>query len=351
MLSAAETTRYSRQIMLPEIGVAGQEKLKAAKVLVVGAGGLGCPVLQYLAAAGVGTIGIADGDRVEITNLQRQVLYTEAETGLYKAEAARQKIQSLNPHCDVKRHITFTGAHNISTLIAPYDIIVDGTDNFSSRYLLSDACVIHGKPLVSGAVFKFEGQVSVFNYNHGPTYRCLFPQPPADDDMPGCSDTGVMASLPGIVGTIQACEVIKIITGTGDVLSGRLLVIDALTMQTHIFHFSADDRNRDLRTLSAINHSCNTGVSYGALQQELAAGKDVLLIDVRDAEEHADFNIGGCNIPLTALEAISIPVKEHSIVVYCASGVRSAKAMQILHSKGFHNVRSLTGGIRHLQLS
>jgi len=350
MLSATETARYSRQIMLPEIGTTGQEKLKAAKVLVAGAGGLGCPALQYLAAAGVGTIGIADGDRIERTNLQRQILYTEAEIGLYKAEAARQKIQSLNPHCTVYRHIKFIDEHNVAALIEQYDIIVDGTDNFSSRYLLNDACMLQGKPLVSGAIFRFEGQVSVFNYRNGPTYRCLFPEPPAAGETPNCSDIGVVASLPGIVGAIQVNEVIKMITGAGEVLSGKLLVIDALTMQTSIFHFPANTQNGHIQIQPGSSRVFEPGISYEILQQEIAAGKGIMLLDVREPEEHAAFNIGGCNIPLSVLETTQLPVADHPVVVYCASGIRSAKAIQILRNKGLSDVRSLTGGIRHLQL-
>ena len=201
--------------MLPEIGIEGQEKLKAAQVLVVGVGGLGCPVLQYMAAAGVGTIGIADGDTIEAGNLQRQVLYTEQEIGQGKAETAIGKLKLLNQHVHFQLHKIFIDAGNVLEILKEYDVIVDGSDNFATRYLVNDACIMLNKPMVFGAIYKFEGHVSVFNYNSGPTYRCIFPEQPGADESPNCADIGVIATLPGIIGTIQANEVIKIITGLG----------------------------------------------------------------------------------------------------------------------------------------
>jgi sulfur-carrier protein adenylyltransferase/sulfurtransferase len=215
----------------------GQEKLKAARVLVVGAGGLGCPVLQYLTAAGVGTIGIADFDVVSESNLQRQILYGTADVGQPKAEVARQRLSQLNPFVSFQVHRERLTAQNVREILAAYDLVVDGTDNFPTRYLLNDACVLTDKPLVSGAIFKFEGQVSVFNYQGGPTYRCLFPTPPSPGEVPNCSQVGVMGVLPGIIGSLQANEVIKIITQTGEVLTGKLLLLDTLTLQSRTLKF------------------------------------------------------------------------------------------------------------------
>jgi adenylyltransferase/sulfurtransferase len=239
MLSLPQAIRYSRQLLLPEIGKEGQERLMEAKVLVIGAGGLGCPALQYLAAAGVGAIGIADGDTVEMSNLQRQVLYTESDIGSGKAVTAQKRVQAANPHVQVNVHPFKVGQDNITALVAGYDIVVDGTDNFASRYLINDACALLNKPWVFGSIYRFEGQVSVFNYEGGPGYRSLFPFPPGEEESPDCSMTGVLCSLPGIVGSLQATEVVKMITGAGSVLSGRLLIIDALNMAMEVVQFSA----------------------------------------------------------------------------------------------------------------
>lgn len=349
MLSLQEEIRYSRHILLPEIGREGQERLSAAKVLVIGAGGLGCPVLQYLAAAGVGAIGIADGDTVEETNLQRQVLYTGSDIGRGKALTAQEKIQAANPHIGVHAHpVTVTPA-NIMDLIAPYDIIVDGTDNFAARYLINDACVIAGKPWVFGSIFKFEGQVAVFNYNGGPTYRCIFPLPPGEEESPACSVIGVLASLPGIVGILQAGEVIKMITGAGNPLSGRLLLIDALDMEMQVIQVSPTASGKNIQALqSSYEDNCAAGtmlISYAGLQQ--LPGNDIVLIDVREPAEHRLFNIGGINIPLSRLEAeyAGLDAGRH-VIVYCASGIRSARAAAMLAEKGIPQVSSLRDGIK-----
>jgi molybdopterin/thiamine biosynthesis adenylyltransferase/rhodanese-related sulfurtransferase len=353
MLSAKESARYSRQIILPEVGVQGQQKLKEASVLVIGAGGLGCPVLQYLAAAGVGNIGIADGDVVEQSNLQRQLLYRENEIGQSKASVAAEKIKVINPLIKVDVHQTNIKVDNAETIISGYDIVVDGTDNFSSRYLINDTCVILNKPLVFGSIFKFEGQVSVFNYKGGPTYRCVFPEPPEEEEMPNCATIGVIATLPGIVGTLQANEVIKLITGIGEALNGRLLVIDALTMNMQTFAFNAVEANKNIKELKQKSYVCATNVEYATyddLQKLEQTG--TILIDVREKKEHDAFNIGGINVPLKEIEAMYTELEtDKSILLYCASGVRSKKAAEYLAEKGFTKVRSLKEGINQLKVS
>lgn len=336
--------------MLPEIGESGQQLLKAARVLVVGAGGLGCPILQYLAAAGVGNIGIADGDVVSLSNLQRQVLYTPHDIGKSKAERAAAIMSAMNPDIDVRTHNAFVDNENVLQLIGDYDIIVDGSDNFDTRYLLNDACVMLGKPLVSGAIFRFEGQVSVFNYKGGPTYRCLFPEPPGAGESPNCAEIGVVATLPGIVGTIQANEVLKMITGIGEVLSGRLLVIDALTMNSHTFNFSVNEANKKVTELPKPSSTvCDIPireVSHGELETLVASG--ALLVDVREAHEHEASNIGGINVPLSQLtERMGELNVRDSLVLYCASGKRSLQAANLLAGKGY-KVSQLKGGINAL---
>jgi sulfur-carrier protein adenylyltransferase/sulfurtransferase len=353
VLTQGERERYSRQVMLPEIGEAGQLTLKKARVLVVGAGGLGCPVLQYLGAAGVGTIGIVDGDIVSLSNLQRQVLYAMADIGVSKAERAAEVIARLNPDIQVLSYPVFVSNENVLQLVDDYDIVVDGSDNFDTRYLLSDACIMTNKPLVSGAIFRFEGQVSVFNFKGGPTYRCLFPEPPGAGESPNCAEIGVVATLPGIVGTIQANEVIKMITGAGEVLSGRLLVIDALTMQSHTFSFKANEANRNINELpkpSAI--TCDVPVpelSLEELRRRVAAG--ARLVDVREVHEHEAVNIGGINVPLSQLadRYSELSIDEH-LILYCASGKRSLHASNLLASKGY-TVSHLAGGLAAARVS
>lgn len=356
MLTSEEKTRYSKQVILPEVGMHGQEQLKAAKVLVVGAGGLGCPVLQYLVAAGVGTIGIADGDKVDITNLQRQVLYTTADIGSGKAATAHQKLAALNPHVYFNIYPVFIDHNNAIEIIREYDIVVDGSDNFATRYLVNDACVMLGKPMVSGAIYKFEGQVSVFNYKGGPTYRCLFPEPPGVGESPNCADIGVIATLPGIIGTIQANEVIKIITGIGEMLSGKLLVIDTLTMNSHTFSFKLNEANKNITHLPAPGdeQQCEVQVmqvSYDELLRMMSSDTTVQVVDVREVEEHAIGNIGGINIPLSEFEdGYKVLDFNMPVTLYCASGARSAHAARILLGKGFKHVYNLQGGVNALSL-
>src|ERR1035437_5209301 len=306
MLTKEEINRYSRHIIMPEIGIEGQEKLKQAKVLVVGAGGLGCPVLQYLTAAGVGIIGIVDDDIVDETNLQRQVLYNKEETGKQKADVAAKKLKLQNQNVHLISHILHLTSANALEIISHYDLVIDGSDNFPTRYLVNDACVMLNKPLVFGSIFKFEGQVSVFNYKNGPTYRCLFPEPPIDS--PNCAEIGVLGVLPGIIGTLMANEALKIILGIGEILSGKLFVLDALNFQTQIISFEKDPENLKISSLIDYDNFCTPPLSHGSppspleragvrqgeakeisvleLKQLLDSKKDFQLIDVREVSEY-----------------------------------------------------------------
>lgn len=353
MLSVAEKNRYGKQIILPEIGIDGQTKLAAAKALVIGAGGLGCPVLQYLGAAGVGTLGIIDGDNVELSNLQRQVLYNNADIGKSKAHTAAQKIAALNPNVKLFPIKTFINHTNALELIKEYDIIIDGSDNFPTRYLVNDACVMLNKPMVSGAIYKFEGQVSVFNYKGGPTYRCIFPDPPGEGESPNCADIGVIATLPGIIGSIQANEVIKIITGIGEPLSGKLLVMDTLTMATNTFQFKLNPDNLKITALPETKDYCKveaiTSIEYSDLKSTLSVDKDAQLVDVREIEEHQLGNIGGINLPLSRLSQLLHKLnKDNAVVVYCASGIRSMHAARLLQGNGFTKIINLNNGVSEL---
>lgn len=352
MLTTNEIKRYNRHIILPEVGMSGQEKLKNAKVFVVGAGGLGSPVLLYLAAAGVGTIGIADDDNVDESNLQRQVLYTSDDVGKPKALHAKKKLLALNPNIEVVSYQERVNRDNILNLISKYDIVVDGSDNFSTRYLVSDACVILKKPLVFGSIFKFEGQVSVFNYNDGPTYRCLYPDQPGEDEVPNCSQIGVIGVLPGIIGTLQANEVIKIITGIGEVLSGKLLMFDALLMDFNTISFRAIPENKNIISLGVYEDlSCEVmpirELEYQQFIDAISDGKIFQLIDVRNPEEFDVINMGGELIPIKDLESnIHKISRTDQVLLICQSGIRSKKAAEMLQSKfGYTNVFSLKGGI------
>ncbi|UOR04999.1 molybdopterin-synthase adenylyltransferase MoeB [Hymenobacter aerilatus] len=354
MLTSAETRRYDRHLRLPEIGSEGQEKLKAARVLVVGCGGLGCPVLQYLAAAGVGTLGLLDHDTVDETNLQRQVLYATADVGRPKAEAAAEKLRAQNPLVTVQPLRVRLSAANALEIMTDYDVVVDCTDNFATRYLVSDACVLLGKPLVFGAIFKFEGQVSVFNYQGGPTYRCLFAQPPGPGEAPSCNEIGVLGVLPGIIGTLQASEALKVVLGVGEVLSGRLLVFDALYMQFRTLRFQAVPGNQQLTGLIDYDQFCGDAptdavpeISADELRQKLQAQEPLQLLDVREPHEYAARHIGGRLIPLGQLaDALSTLDPAVPIVVHCASGKRSRQAAELLLSHGFQQVTSLRNGLQ-----
>lgn len=335
-LSQEENIQYSRHLILDEIGKSGQEKLKNAKVLVIGAGGLGCPILQYLTAAGVGTIGIIDDDTIDQTNLQRQILYKYNDIGKFKVEVAINRLSELNPFVKFNIYIEKLTSHNVLRLFNSYDIIVDGSDNFPTRYLINDAAVLTNKPVVFGSIFKFEGQVAVFNYQNGPTYRCLFPNPPQSDSVPNCSEIGVLGVLPGIIGTIQANEVLKIICEIGAVLSGKLLTFNSLTMEQNILNFKKNNTLKITDLDNNYNFFC--GISK-ALQEitlfELKKSiENYTLLDVRSNLERELFNIGGIHIPLPELDAryIEVPTNK-DIVVYCKAGIRSKSAIKILECK------------------
>ena len=265
-LTRQEIERYQRHLSLPSFGEAAQLRLKASRVLVIGAGGLGCPALQYLAAAGVGKLGVVDFDLVDTSNLQRQILFTETDVGKPKARVAATRLRSMNSHIEVIEVAERLTAENALGLFSDYDIIVDGSDNFVTRYLVNDACVMTGKPLVYGAIYTFQGQVSVFNFQGGPTYRCLFPDPPDPEDAPNCSEIGVIGVLPGLIGTLQAAEAIKVITGVGEPLSGRLLLLDALTMRQQTVQFSRDPKMAEISELKEIEFACS--VESPSLEEE-----------------------------------------------------------------------------------
>lgn len=362
-LSKKELSRYNRHIILPEVGMEGQEKLKKARVLVIGAGGLGSPVLQYLTAVGIGTIGVLDFDTVEESNLQRQVLYGQDDIAKLKVERAVAKLKNQNDLVYFEVFNVRLSADNALKILSDFDIIVDGTDNFPTRYLIGDACTILQKPLVFGSIFKFEGQVSVFNYDktgkRGPTYRCLFPEPPANNEVPNCAEIGVLGVLPGIIGTLQANEVIKIILGIGEVLSGKLLVLDALTLKQTIFSFEADEENSHIVSFQDYESFCNPNksdsglliknneISVLELKSELDSGTEIFLLDVREPFERDICNLGGFFIPMNQIprEVEKIP-RDHSVVVYCHHGMRSARVVHFLKQEcGFSRVYNLQGGI------
>ncbi|WP_151086204.1 molybdopterin-synthase adenylyltransferase MoeB [Hymenobacter baengnokdamensis] len=357
MFSPAERQRYRRHLQLAEIGEAGQARLRQARVLVVGAGGLGCPVLQYLAAAGVGTLGLADADQVELTNLPRQILYGPNDVGQLKVEAAVRALRRINELNTYVLHPVRVSPANVRDLVAQYDVVVDGSDNFPTRYLLNDACVSLGRPLVSGAIYKFEGQVSVFNYAGGPTYRCLFPEPPSAAEAPDCNTTGVLNVLPGLIGTVQATEALKVVLGLGDVLSGRLWLLDTLSFQTRTLRFQRDPVQSQLNLDTAnpadyIDASCApaqvvASLSASELRQQLAAAEPPLLLDVRGPLEFQRRHLPGAvllPLPELAARAAEVP-RQRPVVVYCQSGIRSAQAVALLQELGYANVQTLSGGL------
>lgn len=350
-LTVAEQNRYSRHLLLPEIGPAGQEKLRDARVLVVGAGGLGCPVLQYLAAAGVGTLGVVDGDTVAESNLHRQILFGPADVGQSKAMVATARLQAQNPLISVNPHPTFLTRDNALALLAEYDLVVDGSDNFATRYLVNDACVLLGKPLVFGSIYRFEGQVSVFNVGDGPTYRCLYPDP---SDLPACAEAGVLGVLPGIVGCLMANEGIKLLTGAGNPLIGRLLLFDALTMLFQTIRFASDPANKQITELPSGMPVCDPipAITYADYLTWKGQDDGVILIDVRQPDETARPSLGGQLIPLT--ELLSHPEQiptDRPVVIHCQSGGRSRRAVAFLQERGYTQVWNLTGGINSIDLS
>jgi molybdopterin/thiamine biosynthesis adenylyltransferase/rhodanese-related sulfurtransferase len=364
-LSADELQRYARHLILPGVELAGQERLKAARVLVIGAGGLGSPVALYLAAAGVGTLGLVDFDVVDVTNLQRQLLHGTADIGRPKLDSARDRIHDVNPHVRVEAHATKLTSANALEILGGYDIIVDGTDNFATRYLVNDACVLLGKPNVYGSIFRFEGQASLFSTATGPCYRCLFPEPPPAGLVPSCAEGGVLGVLPGMIGTIQAAEALKLALGVGTTLAGRLLLVDALTMS-----FRTVTLRRDPACPACGTHTITELMDYDAFcgapgmaaarevdevveitPRELAArlleAADLDLIDVREPGEWAIAHLHGARlIPLGTLgAALGTLDRSREIVVMCRSGQRSASAAQQLQAAGFRNVKNLAGGI------
>lgn len=366
--SASEYTRYSRHLLLPQFGLDGQKKLKASKVLVIGAGGLGCPLLAYLTAAGIGTIGIVDFDVVDVSNLQRQVLYTTADVGLPKAEVAARRLLAMNPDVTFHLHQLLLSSSNALDLLKNYDVIADGTDNFPTRYLINDACVLLNKPLVYGSIFQFDGQVSVFNWTDsdghtGPNYRDLYPVPPDPGAVPSCAEAGVLGVLPGIVGSLQANEVIKIVAEIGEPLSGRLLVFEALHFDTKILRFGRDPANPltgdhpSQTQLVDYESFCGLKPSGAGLPttDEISARelKDLMnrnvafqLVDVREHFEYSIVNLGGDLIPLGTLpQKLERIARDRPVIVHCKYGARSAQAVQWLKEKGFTNVMNLKGGI------
>lgn len=331
--SDEEKERYSRHLILDQFGLEGQQKLKGSSVLVVGAGGLGCPCLLYLVAAGIGHIGIADDDFVSLSNLQRQVLYATDDIGKPKSVVACQKLLKRNPSVKITTFQTRITKDNALEILKDYDVIIDGSDNFPTRYLLNDTCVILNKPLIYGALFKFEGQVSTFNYKGGPTYRCLFPQSPAKGEMPGCGEVGVLGVLPGIIGTWQATEAIKVIAGIGEPLSGKLLIINLLSNEISTIKFSLVEGNRKMETLGDYSVECTkeTDEIDSKTFLDLLKQGTIELIDVREEYEFEKYNIGGINIPLSELEERINEIKPDQITVcVCSTGNRSEKAVKII---------------------
>jgi molybdopterin/thiamine biosynthesis adenylyltransferase/rhodanese-related sulfurtransferase len=349
-MNDSELVRYNRHIRMPEIGFGGQEKFRTARVLVVGAGGLGCPVIQYLAAAGVGCIGVVDFDVVEESNLQRQILFGTSDIGKHKVLCAQEKITQLNPHVQVEVHAFALTESNALELLALYDIILDGSDNFQTRYLVSDAAVILKKPLVFGSVYKFEGQVSVFNYKDGPTYRCLYPE---SGNLGSCAEVGVLGVLPGTIGCMMATEALKIISGAGEVLSGKLLVYDALQGRSIVFSFPAVEANKSIQAIQPFNAQCpdefpETTAKNLLLLQE--SEMKLFILDVREAWEYDLHNIGGVLIPLDRLkENLARIPRDIPVIVHCESGVRSHRAMTLLKNEGFRNISNLKGGIQSMR--
>jgi adenylyltransferase/sulfurtransferase len=352
-LSKSEIKRYNRHIIMPEIGLEGQLKLKNAKVLIIGAGGLGCPVLQYLTAAGVGTIGICDFDFVDESNLQRQILFGTSDIGKSKAKIAKQKLHEQNPNIKFNVHDFKLDKNNALELFAGYDIIVDGSDNFPTRFLVNDACVITGKPLVFGAIYKFEGQVSVFNYRGGPTYRCLVPEQPDSSEMLSCSQIGVIGVLPGIIGAYQASEVIKIITGVGEVLNGKLLMIDTLGVSHSIIEFKRNEKTANITRLSEYGDFCTDEfpeikqMSADELKAKLAAKEDVFIVDIREQELFRQAHIHeSVNYQIhDILDNPDLIPKDKTVVLVCQSGNNSMAVIDFLTEKhNYTNVYNLEHG-------
>ncbi len=367
-LSGEEIRRYGRHLIMPEVGMDGQKKLKAASVLLIGAGGLGSPLGLYLAAAGVGRIGIVDFDVVDYSNLQRQVLHSTKDVGRPKLASAKERLEGINPFVKIETHEMLLSSENALALFAEYDIVVDGTDNFPTRYLVNDACVITGKPNVYGSIFRFEGQVSVFATDDGPCYRCLYPEPPPPGLVPSCAEGGVLGILPGIIGTIQANETVKLIIGKGEPLIGRLLLFDALKTK---FRELKLRKNPDCpvcgqhRTItSLIDYEAFCGVQAGwdsftreeqyeitvdELKKRLDNKDDLFILDVREPQEYQICNLNGYLIPLKELpKRINELDTAKEIVVHCKVGGRSRQAVEFMKQSGFRKVKNLGRGNRRV---
>jgi len=358
--------RYSRHLIIPDVGIEGQRKLKQSRVLLVGAGGLGSPLALYLAAAGVGTIGLVDFDVVDLTNLQRQILHGTKDVGRRKLESAADRIHDVNPHVALELHETRLTSQNALELVRAYNIVVDGTDNFPTRYLVNDACVLAGKPNVYGSIFRFEGQASVFSTEQGPCYRCLFREPPPPGLVPSCAEGGVLGVLPGLIGVIQATEAVKLAIGIGEPLIGKLLLVDALRMQFRTLKLQRDPTcpacgTRELTELIDYEEFC--GIRQAAaealteptvrditpreLADRLSRREELDLIDVREPHEWQIARIPGARlIPLATIgEVLAMLDPSREIVVYCKGGTRSAKAARLLQGAGFTRVSNVSGGI------
>ncbi|HEY0786516.1 MAG TPA: molybdopterin-synthase adenylyltransferase MoeB [Acidobacteriaceae bacterium] len=377
-LTPSDYARYSRHLILPEVGVEGQQKLKAAKVLCVGTGGLGAPLALYLTAAGIGTLGLVDFDVVDESNLQRQIIHATPDVGRLKVDSAADKLAALNPHTRVVKHNVMLTSANALDLFKDYDVIADGTDNFQTRYLVNDACVLTGKPNAYGSIFRFEGQASVFATEHGPCYRCLYPEPPPPGLVPSCAEGGVLGILPGLIGVIQATEVIKLILGVGEPLIGRLLLADALSMRFRELKLRRNPEcpacgtNPTITALIDYNQFCGVAgaqesvteshvkespvstlapqngipqIPVAELKRRRDAGQPLFVLDVREPWEYQLVNLGGHLIPQGELPArLSELDKTQPIVVHCKSGGRSQNAAELLHQHGFQ-VENLAGGI------
>jgi len=367
-LDRRELLRYSRHLVMPEVGAAGQERLKAARVLVVGAGGLGSPLGLYLAAAGIGTLGVVEFDRVEESNLQRQILYGQSDVGRPKMAAALERLREINPLIDIVPHEVRLDSGNALEIFADYDVIADGTDNFATRYLINDACVLSGKPDVYGAIFRFEGQVSVFWGKEGPCYRCLFPEPPPPGTVPSCAEGGVLGVLPGIIGALQANEVVKLALGVGEPAVGRLLLFDGLKLrfrelklrknpacpvcsesppQTGLIDYERFCAGPEADPDPEPAATDEFELSVQEFKSWRESGREVVVLDVREPYEHAIGHLeGSLLLPLGHLVARFEELdRDTEIVIYCHTGVRSAQAGRFLQHRGFGRVRNLTGGI------
>ena len=366
-LTTDDLSRYSRHLILPEVGMEGQRRLKAARVLCVGTGGLGSPLAFYLTAAGIGTLGLVDFDVVDASNLQRQIIHSTKDIGRKKLDSAEEKLIALNPSINIVKHETMLSSANAMEILKDYDIVADGTDNFPTRYLVNDACVLLGKPNVYGSIFRFEGQASVFATEQGPCYRCLYPEPPPPGLVPSCAEGGVLGILPGLVGVIQATEVIKLILGKGESLAGRLLLVDALNMRFRELKLRKNPEcpvcgeNPTVTELIDYQHFCGIvpetpedktlkngipQITVKELKRRLDAGEDVQLIDVREPYEYQIAQIGGKLIPQNDVpQRLAEIDRDREVVVQCRSGARSQKIAEFLKQAGYARVVNLAGGI------